>query len=253
MGIWGLIGGLLDGAGKILGGPIGGLVALGASKLAKYAWNKLSKSNEDIGNAEKLDDNSNITTIEKLNEILYSYEDNYKKLAQTIENETIDIVNKYFLELVNKLKVNKEIENNIGLSNIIQKQQSVTCMIENAITNVIAKKISLDSNECREILELPPGDSKKYKMNNYCDKVLREAHENLVDNITQALNEQNALINSFLEGFINEKERSLNNMHQFLINLEKEQEQHDFNAERIQMLPKLKIELIEQAYYKLGA
>lgn len=220
-------------------------------KAAEKIYDKINKTNEDVGNSKELEDNSSITLIERLNELLYSYVDNYKEIAKNYEVEILNKVNSYFKELIILLKESPEINNEIILI-LEQKQDNIVKKIPYKIMDVVEKRISLDDIECRKILMLPASENKRKMMKNYCDKVLDEANEKLAENVSLVLNEQKDMLSSFFEDIMEKKERSLKNIHQFLIDLEVKKKQQDFDIEKVQVLPKLKIELVEQACYKLG-
>lgn len=228
-------------------------IAKVARKFADAVLGKMDKKSEQIGRTEKVTKTSSVSVVDNTNEILYSYADEYRVLAKEYEQAALNAVNDYFRGLVNLLEKNEEIKHKIGLLKLKRKQKDITRKISNAITNVVARRISLDDYECRRIISSSSGYNKTNQMKNFCNRVLREANDNLANTVEDVLYEQQDMINSFLDDFVTEKELSLNNMHDTMVKLQKEKEKGDFDSEKMQLLPRLKIELINDALKKLGA
>ena len=220
---------------------------------ARWVGEKLGIISEKVGNSGSVTNNSSALSIEKMNEILMSYSKEYKNHAEKCEMECITITDEYFMHLMEKMKQKREIQQGVGFRRLESTQRSLHREIRGAIIKVVERRLSLDDNECREIIALPASDSKKFKMINFCNKVIDEANINLSNKVADVLNQQAEEIDNFLQDYMDEKEQSLLNMKHGFADLEKKFMTDGFDAEQIQILPYSKLYIINYIEEKVGA
>lgn len=224
----------------------------GIKSTAKWIGKKLGLISEDIGHSEAINENSNTLSIEQMNKLLCSYSTEYNKIAKKTEDNCLDIVNKYFEYLLGEIQKNHDIQQLIGIKKLEKTQKDISNQIKGTIIKTVASKLSLDDKECRKILSLPPCDNKTFKMKNYCSDILDKANNDLADKVTQVLREQSYEINNFLDYYMTEKENSISGLKNAFSDLEKQIQNDGFEAEKLQLRSKLKINLLNDIYSKVA-
>lgn len=203
-------------------------------------------------NKGKVDENSNLESIDQMNEVLYAYCNEYKKLAEIIENECLNMINQHFDYLILTIQKKHNVYQIININSLRRMQRIISIQINGTITNIVASKLSLDNKQCREILALSPSNNKTSKMKNYCFDILKEANECLANKVEQALYEQSKEIIYFLNDYIYEKEHTIINLiNEFDKFITKFSDLKKY-AEKLQLEPKLKLDLLNDIYRKIN-
>lgn len=232
-------------------GFFGGLCNMVVSGM-RWLGEKLGLISEKVGSSNSVTENSSLTSIEEMNELLMSYAKEYKRHAERCESECVEMTDQYFADLLGKIKKNKELQDKIGLRNLENAHHSLHKEIHRSMLGVVEKRLSLDDRECKKIIALPASDSKKFKITNFCKKVMQEANDNLSNKVEGVLKRQSEELNQFLQCCTEEKEQSLRNRKQEFENLEKNLMNEDFAAEQLQIIPRQKLYLIKYIEENLG-
>lgn len=230
-----------------------GSIWSGIKKAARWIGEKLGLVEKQISESNPVTENSSAREIDRMQDILQSYSRTYKKRATDIEDDCINLVDKYFADLLNEIKKNDNIQRSIGLNNLEKNQRKLRREIEGTITDVVAKRISLDDNECRRIIALQQSDSKSIKVKVFCEDVLKESHNKLVRKITKILDEQTNDINSFLEDYSSENLNAIKRSLSELKKWEQDLENDTFDKERAVVTPLYKLKIFDDIEKKLGA
>lgn len=154
---------------------------------------------------------STVNSTVRLNEILISFLEDANKKATLLEDWCIQNVTSYFNWLIDTM-----IENNQGtslatsrLETLKDGRKNVASMIRGSIKNPLAKRMSLDDAECLKILKMDTGKDKEQAINNFENKVIKEAANNLIKNIHSVLKEQENNIIEFLDSVAEEEEKAI--------------------------------------------
>lgn len=117
------------------------------------------------------------------------------KLENEIIKESREALDNFIdeLKIYNKIRYgNKKL--NINLNNIEREQRKTEDKIHGFIVNRIAKRISLDDEECYEILKLEPGKEKTKRLDEFYRKVLKEAVLELTDILRDTMEKQTDIV-----------------------------------------------------------
>ena len=102
--------------------------------------------------------------------------------------ETIDSVVEYIKKINQKEFSGKAL--NINLERLLRENRKTEDIIYGSIKKYVQKRISLDDNECEKILEMSSGNKKENAMNEFCNKVLKEAIIDVCEKIEKSMYEQ---------------------------------------------------------------
>ena len=222
-------------------------------KAARWVGEKLGLVEKEISDSKPVTENSSAREIDRMQDILQSYSRTYKRRATEIEDTCIDLVDKYFTYLLNEVKRNENIQRSIGLNNLERNQRKLRREIEGTITDTVARRISLDDNECRRIIALQQSDAKSIRVKMFCEDVLREARDKLARKITKVLDEQTDDINSFLEEYSSENLNAIERSFSEFEKWEQDLENDTFDKEKAVVIPLYKLKVFDDIERKLGA
>lgn len=117
------------------------------------------------------------------------------ELENSIIKESRESLDNFINELraYNKIKYgNRKLD--INLSNIEREHRKTEDQIHGFIVKRIAKRISLDDDECHELLKLNPGAEKTKKLDDFYKKVLKEAINELTSVLRDAMEKQTDIV-----------------------------------------------------------
>ena len=177
-----------------------------------------------LGESKPLEDSSSADQVNDINEILLEYGERYRGVARDIENGCLTLIQERFEETMELLNARVELKRDFKqeIKALRRRHEEFCATIPDAITGVVAKRVSIDDSECRSILALAAGDSKRYKLRNFCKSVIREANDNLAQRVHAALVEQANEIDDALDEYMEEKEQNLSNMQRIFAQMESE-------------------------------
>jgi|GEM_PF-4190229 hypothetical protein len=204
---------------------------------------------EKLGDSKPLNQTSSTQQVTYTSDSLWEYSNQYRQLARDIENDCMTLVQRRFEETMNLLTSREELRSEFKqeIKAMRRRHQELCAAIPDAITNVIAKRVSIDDYECRQILSLAAGDSKKYKLRNFCEAVVHEANDNLARRVQAALVQQANEIGDALDEYMEEKERGLKGMQETFAELEKDALAETDETNRKRYLPMKLVYITEKA------
>lgn len=228
------------------------IVTKAVEKAVEWVSKKLGLIEDEVADSAPVTENSSAREIDRMQDILQSYSRTYKKHAEEIEKTCIELIDQYFTYLLNEIKKNNDIQRNIGLNNIEKNQRKLRREIEGTITNVVAKRISLDDSECRRIIALQQSDSKSIRVKVFCEDVLKEARNELSKKVTKILDEQTDEINSFLEDYSLENLNAIKRSFSEFKKWEQDFKNDTFDKEKAVVIPLYKLKVFDNIEKKLG-
>ena len=128
-----------------------------------------------LGESKPLEDSSSADQVNDINEILLEYGERYRGVARDIENGCLTLIQERFEATMDLLTGRAELRRDFKqeIKSLRRRHKELCDMIPDAITDVVARRVSIDDSECRSILALAAGDSKRYKLYNFCKSVVR--------------------------------------------------------------------------------
>lgn len=205
-------------------------------------------TSEDVGKTKEYDkESSGIHDTMLINEILSKFSFNLKEKADRIEEKCLSEVELYYDNLIDQLSANKR---DINITNSIKGLKSSLKLmkrdIKGSIKNHLAKRVSIDDYECLQILQMPSGMEKERKMENYGNKVIKEALDDLIYIISEVVDEQNEKIKEYFEDILEMKSIKVNSMQKQLKEILNQRNDTVSEKEVKLLTPKLLIELSEE-------
>ena len=192
-----------------------------------------------LGDSKPLEDSSSADQVNEINEILLEYGERYRGVARDIENDCLALVQERFEATMDLLTGRAELRRDFKqeIKSLRRRHKELCAAIPDAITDVVAKRISIDDSECRSILALSASDSKHYKLYNFCESVVKEANDNLARRVHAALVEQAEEIGDALDEYMEAKEQNLSSMQQAFAQMEREALEQTTETSRKRHLP----------------
>ncbi len=208
-----------------------------------------------LSNSKPVDESSSADQVNDVNEILLDYSERYRSFARELENDCLTLVQQRFEETMELLTARAELKRDFKqeIKALRRRHKELCDAIPDAITGVVAKRVSIDDSECRSILALAASDSKRYKLRNFCKSVVREANDNLAQRVHTALVEQANEIGDALDEYMEAKERNLSNMQRTFAQMESETLEQTAETSRQRYVPMKLVYVTEKTDQLLSA
>ena len=208
-----------------------------------------------LGESKPLEDSSSADQVNDINEILLEYGERYRGVARDIENDCLILVQKRFEATMDLLTDRAELRRDFKqeIKSLRRRHKELCAAIPDAITDVVARRVSIDDSECRSILALSASDSKRYKLYNFCKSVVKEANDNLARRVHAALVEQAEEIGDALDKYMEAKEQNLSSMQHTFAQMEREALEQTTETSRKRHLPMKLVYVTEKTDELLSA
>lgn len=210
---------------------------------------------DKLGDKKSLDASSSADHVNDVNEILIDYSERYRHFARELENDCLTLVQQRFEETMALLTGRGELKCDFRqeIKALRRRHKELCAAIPDAITGVVAKRVSIDDLECRRILALAAGDSKRYKLRDFCKSVVREANDNLAQRVHAALVEQANEIGDALDEYMKAKEQNLSHMQRIFAQMEREALEQTAQTSRERYVPMKLVYVTEKTDQLLSA
>ena len=214
MGFFSFLGGVVKGAGRMLGTVVESVGEFtGIQGIKNFGQGLKDLCADEISTENTFRKSSaNINTTQRISDILTEFTAQNLKEAESIEEQCIKIVENYYDRLISVLEsAQGEMPTSAGLRRLKNARSRIRRTIEGTIKEPLAKRMSIDDSECLRILKMNAGPNKKRAMENFCTKVINEALRNTATNVRKALDDQLEDIQDYLENIQEEQERTFAN------------------------------------------
>lgn len=201
----------------------------------------------DLDGTPKLDESTTTTQVEDISKVLEDIKREPLEVASKNEGIYKDHVNKCFNDTI-KLFEKEDLAKNFSIEHLKRKQKDLIerMKIDGSLTEQLDERLSIDNEECREILGMDSGEDRNRKMIEFINRVIEDSSNELINRVTNALNEQKDEITTFLADQIDEEERNARTAAKEFERWEKDMQTNSFNQEQAQLQPKVKLYAIEQ-------
>lgn len=210
MSFFDFFGGIVKGIGRLGGKAVEGFGNLiGNEDIASFGRSIQEICSEKISAERSYErQTANVQSTERLSEILVSFSEGYLQQADTIEKASIGAVEDYYDALLELLSQSPNIAaNQAGLKRLKASRTQIKNKIKGSVKDPLAKRMSLDDEECLRILKMDPGPEKKTAMNIFSQKIINSALQNTANKVRKTLNEQLENVDDYLLGIQEEQER----------------------------------------------
>ncbi|OOB75243.1 hypothetical protein AXF41_09205 [Clostridium haemolyticum] len=169
-----------------------------------------SEVSRNTGKVESYDkDIARLEDTKQINMILTEFALKLEKKADEIEQTAIKESKVYFKELVKELSDSKS-DTGINVSKIERTMDKVEKKIRGNLKSYISKRVSIDDNECLEVLKMDAGLAKESAMKNFSEKILQLGLRNLVNDVKNVIKEQSYIITDIIEEKLDDIKFNLN-------------------------------------------
>ena len=243
-------------AAAIVAAPIlipAGVAVIKAIDAAEYVGKKLFGTSEEIGKSGALNETSSARQVEDISNLLYQYHKQYRPAGEKVEDACKKYVRDCFDELIKKLRKDEKLADSFGLEQIQHKKNRLCGDIDGAITDAIRKNLSLDNSQCVAILKLPAGSDKQRKMENFAQKVIDDAKDDLAHTVSRTMNQVTDDISNFLQDYIDNQERAAERETRNFEQWKRDMENQTFDREKAQLPALQKLYALEQIEKILAA
>ncbi|OON99006.1 MAG: hypothetical protein ATN35_02660 [Epulopiscium sp. Nele67-Bin004] len=179
-------------------------------KVAKETGNTKSYDKEIATTAETLN----------INKILADFSLSLEKTSDSMEQKLLKETQQYFRGLVKKLE-NGSNDMNVDIKSINREAEKIEKQIRGSLKNYLSQRVSLDDQECLEILKLESGKTKKQAMTKFGNAVLNKGLQSTYKEVKQCVREQEQYVSDILNGKIDDIVFSTNKLIEDINKLEK--------------------------------
>jgi hypothetical protein len=226
------VGKAVGGAAEWVGEKTGWTALENAGRKLKEACSETSKQVSETKEYDK--QSASINQTINMNEILSGFSIGLQAQADMIERNCVVESQKYFDDLIKALE-NKD--SGIKANRIKSTLNRVKNSINGSFKKHLAKRVSLDNNECLKILQMSAGKEKEKAMHDFGKKVINEALKTLSEQITRIIREQNDEIQEFLEDVLEKQEKELSTMQNQFNSIAIQTENDVLNKEKAKLTP----------------
>lgn len=248
MGLFSSIGSAVKSLGRAIGRGIEKVGdTLGSGTLSRLGRNIQNACSDRVASEKSYDKkDANIYTTERLNEILVSFSEGYYQQATAIEKSCINLVEDYYDKLIDIIEnAPSNARSAANLRTLKSGRGKIAKTITGGIKEPLSKRMSLDDSECLRILKMDPGDEKKQAMTKFTKKVIKEAVNNLSNNVRESLNDQVADIQEYLSGISEEQEKAMQALKEHFDKMVRDNELEQSDKEKNCVLPLVLIDASE--------
>lgn len=199
---------------------VGKVVGTAAEKVGQWTGNKLLENAGrtlkewcgEVGEFQSYDKKTaSAADTATINEILTSFSSKLKDEADALEKDVLEEIREYFEDVISTLE-------DSGVP--IQTKQFRRAMtqterkIKGQLKAHLAKRVSIDDQECLNILGMPPGNEKSIKMDKFGKRVLEEGLSQLSKQTEETVKQYNEELQLLLNQLLEQKEKNLHQIQQ---------------------------------------
>lgn len=210
------IGSAISSGAKAVGRAVGTVVETAGKITGREDWERAGRALKDwcsdVGEFQSYDKKTaSAADTATINELLTLYSSKLKDQADTLEKDVLDEVRNYFEDVISNIE-------DSGIP--VQTKQFRRAMtqterkIKGQLKSHLAKRVSIDDQECLNILGMSPGSEKTNKMDTYGKKVLDEGLSQLSKQVEETVREYNEELQLLLNQLLEQKEKNLNQIQQ---------------------------------------
>lgn len=242
----GFLGGLVRAIGRTVGRGVEKVGDFfGSDKISDIGLNLQMACAEKVASEKSYDKKeANIYTTNRLNEVLVSFSEGYFQYATALERKCIRLVEDYCAELIKPIENAPDNVYSAADIKVLKRGVSrIAKTISGAITEPLAKRMSLDNSECLRILKMDSGIEKKQAMTNFSKKVIKESLNSLANNVRKALTDQTRNIEEYLSSKSEEQEKATQVAKERIDKMIKDNELEQSDKEKECVIPLLLVDV----------
>lgn len=191
--------------------------------------------------------------IEEMNRLMRQYRQSFKTTAASIERKSQQYIDIFFDALMQTLCRNDQFSNSYGIKRLERQHEVTRAHINGMIVNRIEMKISLDVEECAEIMRMPKDpEEKERRLNEYGLKIINEAKEELAQFVAETLRRQADDITDSVQNYLADAERKTFEAQRRYADWEHEKGNDTFDMEKAQLPARVKLYALDRVEEIVG-
>lgn len=158
---------------------------------------KGSSGSSSGGEIDKIEDptKADLEMTVKVQHALTEFRTDTQSRSEQLENDIVKESREYLDEFLAELRRYNKIQYgrkrlNLNLNSLERENRKTEDMIHGFIVKRVIKRISLDDDECTNILKMDPGKEKKEALDAFYKKVLKEAISDLSEELKNSMEKQ---------------------------------------------------------------
>lgn len=193
--------------------------------MPKPGWEKVWEVVKSLFSDKKYDSESaSVEETRDINRELAKYAKSFHKEAGEIEEQAISIANDFFDRFIDKLdeiRSTNELIANMPIKTIKKEIRELRNKIQGSIKKEINQKYSLDNPDLLAILEMDPSENRDRLFQNLSKQIMRQALDNLLNDIEEMSENQGEVISTIIEEQIDQISQTVKTENKLLMEIEK--------------------------------
>lgn len=204
--------GWLSRAASWVGSKVGGAIETIGKWTGNEKWESVGRNIKDfcdnIGETRSYDKGTaSATDTANINEMLTLFSSKLKDQADELEENVLKDVREYFEDVISQIE-DSGVE--IPTKQFHRAMTQTERNIKGKLKSHLAKRVSIDDQECLDILALAPGSEKTSKMDKFGNKVLKDGLDQLAKQTEQTVQKYNLELHDLLNQLLEQQEKNLN-------------------------------------------
>lgn len=165
------------------------------AELAKQTAENAEKMADSLGDESYDVDTASANEIRFMNEELHNIQESFRKKAADIEESIIECVQGTVNDMLEQFEnINDTAGLNLNIAYLKSMEDTLRTQVSGYIQNRVRRFLSIDNQECKDILKMEGKTAKKIAMQRFQDKIISDAVSDLWIIVKDTFTEQNSAI-----------------------------------------------------------
>lgn len=248
MGIFSRIGSAISSGAKVVGRAVGTVIETAGKWTGNEKWENVGRNIKDfcsdVGEYHSYDKNTaSAADTANVNELLTLFSSKLKDQADELEENVLKDVREYFEDVISQIE-DSGVE--IPTKQFRRAMTQTERNIKGKLKSHLAKRVSIDDQECLDILALAPGSEKTSKMDKFGNKVLKEGLDQLAKQTEQTVQKYNLELHDLLNQLLEQQEKNLNQIQSQFNEILEQANGEMIDKEAAKLKPAILLKSVEQ-------
>ena len=170
------------------------------AELEREKAKNAEKIADSLGDESYDADTASAYEIRRMNEELYEMQESFRKTASDIEESIIECIQGTVRDMLEQFEsINDTAGLNLNMAYLKSVETSLGNQVTGFIQNRVKRSLSLDNQECKDILKMEGRTAKKMAMQRFQEKIFSDAVSDLWELVKDTFNEKNSAIFTQIE------------------------------------------------------
>lgn len=234
--------------GRAVGRAVGTAVETAGKLTRNEKWENIGRNIKDfcssVGEYQSYDKNkASAADTANINELLTLFSSKLKDQADELEENVLKDVRDYFEDIISQIE-DSGIE--ISTKQFRRAMTQTERNIKGKLKSYLAKRVSIDDQECLAILGLAPGNEKTFKMDTFGKKVLSKGLAQLSNQTEETVKKYNEELQNLLNQLLEQQEKSLKQVQEQFDEILRQAAGEIVDKEAAKLKPAILLKSVEQ-------